>query len=129
MENDCKIEHHRIAHEKEKEVICKETIKTFINKSSFFATMEAKILEEKKQHLVVELKGASHGLCNALEKELWNDDGVKAASYTTGHPLIGVPKLTIETATGTQAKQILTKAIARLKKRAEKFKSELKNIK
>ena len=90
--------------------------------------MEFKILEEKKKKLVFELKGAHHGFCNAITKELWNDDTVSLASYTIDHPLVGVPKFTIEVKEG-EPKDALKKAIDRLKKTTEQFKVELKKIK
>ena len=34
--------------------------------------MEIKILDDKKNKLVIEVKGADHTLCNALKTELFN---------------------------------------------------------
>ena len=89
--------------------------------------MEVKILEDKKRHLVFELKGADHGFCNALKKELWNDSAVTLASYAISHPLVGVPKFVIETSSG-EPKDVLKKAISRLRKQAEQFKAEVKKM-
>ncbi len=90
--------------------------------------MEVNILEDKKRRLVFELKGADHGFCNALKKELWNDEAVTLASYVIEHPLIGVPKFVIETNTEREPKAALKKALERLKKQAESFKAEIKSI-
>lgn len=89
--------------------------------------MEVKILEDKKKRLVFELKGADHGFCNVLKKELWNDDSVTVASYTIGHPQVGVPKFVVETK-AAEPKAVLKKAISRLKKQAAAFKTELKKV-
>jgi len=90
--------------------------------------MEFKILEEKKKKLIFELKGVQHGFCNAIKKELWNDETVILSSYTIDHPLVGIPKFTIEVKEG-DPKDALKKAIDRLKKTTEQFKVELKKIK
>lgn len=91
--------------------------------------MELKILEDKKRRFVFELHGADHGFCNAIEKELWNDDAVTLASYAIDHPLAGVPKFTLETNNDREPKEALKKALARLKKQAEQFKDEIKGLK
>lgn len=84
--------------------------------------MELKIIEEKKNKLIFELKGETHTFCNALKQELWNDKHVRAASYNIAHPLIGVPKFIVET-DGISPKKALTEASKRLNNVADKFKS------
>ena len=91
--------------------------------------MEIKVLEEKKNKLIIELKGETHTFCNALKKELWNDKHVKAAGYNIEHPLVGVPKIVVET-DGKDPKKALVDAAGRLKKTFDSLKSEfLKSIK
>jgi DNA-directed RNA polymerase subunit L len=82
--------------------------------------MEINILEESKNRLVVEIKGESHALCNALKSELWNSKNVKVAGYNIAHPLVGTPKLVIETESGNP-KQLLADAAKSVKKDAEAF--------
>ena len=84
--------------------------------------MKLKILENKKNKLVVEIKGETHTFCNALKKELWNDKHVKAAGYDIEHPFVGVPKLIVETDSSESPKKALTEAAKRLEKTADKFK-------
>ena len=91
--------------------------------------MEVKILEEKKQRIVVELHGADHGLCNAIKKELWNDETVTVASYSIDHPLVGIPKVTVETNKDGEAKKALLDGIKRLKKHATDFKNHVAKLK
>ena len=88
--------------------------------------MEIKVLEKKKTRLVFELKGADHTLCNAVKDELWNDPKVEAAGYNIDHPLTGVPKFVVETASGTDPKDALDAAIKRLKKLNDKFATDAK---
>jgi DNA-directed RNA polymerase subunit L len=90
--------------------------------------MNVKILEDKKKRLVFELEGSDHGFCNALKQELWNDSAVTIASYTIEHPLVGVPRFIVETNAEKEPKAVLKGAIARLRKNAEEFKSEVTKI-
>ena len=91
--------------------------------------MEIKVLEQKKNKLIIELKGETHSFCNALKKELWNDKHIKAAGYNIEHPLVGVPQIIIET-DGKDPKKALIDAAGRLKKSFDSLKTEfLKSIK
>ncbi len=90
--------------------------------------MELNILEEKKNKLVFEIKGEGHTLSNALRKELWNDEHVKAAAYAIEHPLIEIPKFILET-DGADPKKTLLAAAKRIQKDVEKVKSEAKELK
>jgi DNA-directed RNA polymerase subunit L len=82
--------------------------------------MEINVLEESKNKLVVEIKGESHSLCNALKCELWKGKGIKLAGYNISHPLVGTPKIIIETESGNP-KQLLADAAKSVKKDAEAF--------
>lgn len=82
--------------------------------------MEINVLEESKNRLVVELKGESHSFCNALKAEMWNNKKVKVTGYNIAHPLVGIPKLIIETDSG-DPKKILVDAVKNLKKEADAF--------
>ncbi|MBL7050747.1 DNA-directed RNA polymerase subunit L [Candidatus Woesearchaeota archaeon] len=90
--------------------------------------MEIKIIEEKKNRIALELKGLGHGFCNALVKELYNDKDTKSAGYHIDHPLIGVPKLIVESK--GDARKTIMSAIKRLQKVNDSFKKEIiKSIK
>lgn len=84
--------------------------------------MEIKIVEEKKHRLVIEAKGVSHGFCNALVAEMWNDKDIKSAGYNINHPLVGIPTLIIESK--SDAKKLLLDAIKNLKKKTSDFSKE-----
>lgn len=90
--------------------------------------MEVNIVEEKKNRLVFEVKGETHTLCRSLQKELWNDEHVKAAGYNIEHPLINVPKFILET-DGADPKKTISAAIKRLDKAASKIKDQSKALK
>ena len=82
--------------------------------------MEINVLEESKNKLVVEIKGEGHALCNALKAELWKNKKVKIAGYNIAHPLVGIPRLVIETESGDPRK-ILLDAVKSVKKDADAF--------
>ena len=69
--------------------------------------MEINIIEEKKNKLIFELKGASHTLCNALKAELLNDSNIKVATYSIRHPLVGQPRFIVETSSTEPRKVII----------------------
>ena len=59
--------------------------------------MELKVIDQKKNRLVLEVSGEDHTFCNVLKKELWNDKHVKAASYNIKHPMVSHPHIIVET--------------------------------
>lgn len=86
--------------------------------------MELKVLEDKKNRFVVEIKGEDHTFCNMLKKELWNDSHVKIATYNIHHPMIGKPKMIVETDGAEEPRKALIEAAKRLGKDLDKFKKE-----
>ena len=86
--------------------------------------MEIKILDDKKNRLLFEVKGSDHTLCNAIATELWNDKHVKIATYSIRHPHISVPQLVVETDGEESPRNALINTVQRLQKNNEKFKKE-----
>jgi len=86
--------------------------------------MEIKILDDKKNKLIIEINGAGHTLCNALKSELLNDKHVKIATYSIRHPQISFPQVIVETDGEVTPKNALINAVQRLHKVNEKFKKE-----
>jgi len=82
--------------------------------------MEINIVEESKNKMIFEIKGEGHTIANLIEKELWNDKNVTAAGYHVKHPLIGVPRMVVETS-GVEPRKALDSAISRLKKKNKDF--------
>jgi len=85
--------------------------------------MEIKIIEESKNKIIVEVQGEDATLCNALRKELMNDEAVKTAAYAKKHPMIGSPYIIVETS-GKNPRDALLEAAKRLKKEIEKFRKD-----
>ena len=84
--------------------------------------MELVVLEEKKQSMAFELKGEKHTFPNLLCWALLRDPKVKLAVYEPGHPLIGHPKIRVETNAKAPRKAIsdaldrITKELTALKR-------------
>lgn len=90
--------------------------------------MDVKVLEEKKSRLVFTIEGDGTTLANALKKELWNDEHVKAAGFNVEHPLINIPTFVVET-DGADPKKAVSAAAKRIGKAVEKFRDEAKALK
>ncbi|MAE13856.1 hypothetical protein CMO92_04790 [Candidatus Woesearchaeota archaeon] len=90
--------------------------------------MELRVLENGKKKFIFELEGTDHTICNALKEELWEDKNVLVAAYSIEHPLIGIPRITVEMSSGDPQKAILD-AISRLKKKNSTFLSAFKKLK
>lgn len=84
--------------------------------------MEVIIIEEKKNRIVLEIKDSGHVFCNALTKELWNDEHVKVSAYRAEHPLKNIMQVVVETDGKKEPKRALVDAASRLSKDFEKFK-------
>ncbi len=91
--------------------------------------MEINILEEKAKRMVFELKGENHTLLNALREELWKDKAITISAYNISHPLVGIPKVIIETNGDKEPKKALKDAISRLKKRNSELATQIKKVK
>ena len=86
--------------------------------------MELKVIDQKKNRLVLEVSGEDHTFCNVLKKELWNDEHVKAASYNIKHPMVSHPHIIVETDGSETPQAALISAAKKVGKNAEKLKDE-----
>ncbi len=86
--------------------------------------MEIKIIDDKKNKMMLEIKGADHTLCNALKQELYEDKHVKIATYSVRHPQISLPQMIVETDGEVAPKNALLSAVQRLQKTNQKFVKE-----
>jgi len=98
-----------------------------MNRSSQ-TNMEIEFIEDTKYRAVFDLKGATHTFANALKNELWSDKDIKISAYNVEHPLIGIPRVIVETKSGN-AKKAIVKAVDRLKKQNTSFKTAFKKLK
>lgn len=87
--------------------------------------MELNVLEEKKDSMIFELKGATHTAANLLKKELWQHKHIKSAGYTVRHPLTSIPEFHIET-DGEEPRKVVASACQSIKKDLESFSADIK---
>ena len=59
--------------------------------------MKVKVLKKAGNELKIEVEGASHGLCNLLQKKLLEDKRVDLAGYDVPHPLASNPVIYVRT--------------------------------
>lgn len=86
--------------------------------------MNITILEESKAKIVFKVEGEDHTILNILKEELWNDDSVKVAAYQMEHPLVGIPEMTVEVKSGSDAKKAVEEAVKRLNKKLDNAKKQ-----
>lgn len=89
--------------------------------------MELNFIDDKKNRVVVEVKGEDHTFCNLLKEELWADNSVKAAAYRIEHPLVKIPNLMVEVS-GDSARTVMKRACTRVNNQLDKFKQSAKKI-
>ena len=88
--------------------------------------MNIRFVEDKKDSIVFEIEGVSHGFCNLLKDELVKNQSVKIATYRIDHPVVGVPRMMVE---GDDPKESVKAAIKALKKTTADFKKEVAKLK
>ena len=80
-----------------------------------------KYLRNDEEHVVLEITGESHTICNILRKRLMSQE-VSAAAYDITHPLIGQPEFEV---VSSNPQQSLTTAAETVKSEANEFKEAL----
>jgi DNA-directed RNA polymerase subunit L len=89
--------------------------------------MELNFLEDRKDSMVVELKGEEHTFPGLLCWALLKDSKVQVAVYDIPHPLIGTPHLHVKTK-GETPKAALKKALKLIKKEIDSIDSSVSKI-
>ena len=83
---------------------------------------EMKYIKEDPEHIVLEITGESHTICNILRNRLMAQEEVSAAAYDITHPLIGQPEFEI---VGSNPKESLITASETVKSESKEFKEAL----
>ena len=89
--------------------------------------MDLKVLEYTGKRLKFDILGEDHTFANILRKELWEDKNIKLAGYKLEHSLITAPCFILET-DGKDPKEVMEKAVQRLKKLSENILTNLKKL-
>ncbi len=90
--------------------------------------MKIKVLKRSDNELKIELEGASHGLCNLLQKRLLEDRTVDFAGYDVPHPLASNPTVYIRMKGSVKPEDALVKAIEKIKEANDAFSKELNRV-
>ena len=83
--------------------------------------MDVKVIESKKDSMIVEIAGEDHTLGNAVRDNLWKEKGIDAAAYRIDHPLKCNLQIKAE---GSKPQELLAKASRALEQDAKEFKKK-----
>ncbi|MFT4309001.1 MAG: DNA-directed RNA polymerase subunit L [Candidatus Woesearchaeota archaeon] len=86
--------------------------------------MQVAVLENDKNRAVIEIHGSDHTVLLALKDALENDKEVELVTYAIDHPLVGHPKLILETKK-KKPQEVLVQAITKVIKELESFGKDL----
>ena len=88
--------------------------------------MKVKVLKKEANELKIEVEGASHGLCNLLQKKLLEDESVDMAGYDVPHPLASNPVIYVRMKGSAKPEDALIKAADEAREANNAFGKELK---
>jgi DNA-directed RNA polymerase subunit L len=88
--------------------------------------LKVKVLKKKANELKIEVEGASHGLCNLLQKKLLEDESVDLAGYDVPHPLASNPVIYVRMKGSAKPEAALIKAADEAREANNAFGKELK---
>ena len=83
------------------------------------------MLTKTKNELKIEIEGATHGLCNLLQKKLLEDKRVDLAGYDVPHPLASSPVIYVRMQGPAKPKDALIKAAEKAREANAAFSKEL----
>jgi DNA-directed RNA polymerase subunit L len=87
--------------------------------------MKVKVLKKQGNELKIEIEGASHGLCNLLQKRLLEDEAVDFAGYDVPHPLASNPNIYLRMKGHSKPEVALVRAAEKVKQTNTEFGKEL----
>ncbi len=90
--------------------------------------MNINIISESKNKIIFTLEGADHTVLNLLKDELYNVEGVLAASYNITHPLVKLPRVIVKTNGKMNPRDAIKTAIKNTKKKLSDFRKQVSKI-
>ena len=84
------------------------------------------MLKKGANELKIEIEGASHGLCNLLQKNLLEDEKVDLAGYDVPHPLASNPVIYVRMKGTAKPEGALLRAAKNAREMNKEFSKELK---
>lgn len=88
--------------------------------------MELKKVKEDDKTLLVEVKGETYTITNAVRDYLWDDKSVSEAAQIKEHPYLSQPKIFVKTTKGAPV-AALEKATDKILEDAREFKQKFKD--
>jgi DNA-directed RNA polymerase subunit L len=88
--------------------------------------MELKKIKEDDKTLLVEVKGETFTLTNAIREYLWDDKSISEAAQIKEHPYLSQPKIFVKTYRGSPV-AALEKAADKIVEDAKEFKQKFKD--
>lgn len=86
--------------------------------------MQLNVLESEAKRAVVELTGTDHTVLLLVRDQLEQDPDVKLVTFAVDHPLVGTPKLIVET-TRKKPQTAILDAIAALREQLADVEKQL----
>jgi len=90
--------------------------------------MKIKVIKKSENELKIEIEGATHGLCNLLQKRLLEDKWVDFAGYDVPHPLASNPTIYVRMKGSAKPEDALIKAVEKVREANEAFGTELDRV-
>jgi DNA-directed RNA polymerase subunit L len=90
--------------------------------------LKIKVLKKSDNELKIEIEGATHGLCNLLQKRLLEDKAVDFAGYDVPHPLASSPTIYVRMKGSAKPEDAYARAIEKIRETNETFSKELNRV-
>ena len=82
--------------------------------------MKLKVLKKTGNEIKLEIEGEGHSFCNALQKNLLNEETIDTSGYTIAHPLTANPMIYVRTLKG-RPETALRNAAEKLQKKTKQL--------
>ena len=90
--------------------------------------MKINVLKKQDNELKIEIIGATHGLCNLLQKRLLEDKTVDFAGYDVPHPLASNPTIYVRTKGSAKPEEALVRAVGKVREANDAFCKALDHV-
>jgi DNA-directed RNA polymerase subunit L len=87
--------------------------------------MELNVVKKDEKSLLIECRGETSTLTEALREHLWNVKGVVESAEIKEHPYLAEPKIFVKVSQGSPA-EALEKAVENILEEVEKFEKAFK---
>ncbi len=89
--------------------------------------MKINVLKKQDNELKIEIVGATHGMCNLIQKSLLEDKTVDFAGYDVPHPLASNPTVYVRMKGSAKPEEAVVRAIKKVREANDAFSKELEH--